>query len=299
MNFEDEDYVRYYTRDTVSWRALGWEGQTVLALMLHGKFDRSGVFDCDGHPPESAVAIVTGLPPDVAREGLARILRSEAWVYRDGMLVWPKYIEAQTCRRSDRSRQAESRERRRLEALGLVVPECDGPSHGEVKRDGSSQVSPGVTLSLAYPSLAEPSVVATASPPAEPAPSQPIGVESGSNRANGGSGATASKRPSKRVPNGWTPKPEHEEIAFQRGVNYALELSKFRDHEFKSSHTDWDATFRNWLRNAIPHRPSPTTHIRRVPPAAAKRSQEELEAEAKRQRDRRHQARPAGSGGAR
>lgn len=29
-----------------------------------------------------------------------------------------------------------------------------------------------------------------------------------------------------------------------------LEIEKFRDHEFKDPRSNWDATFRNWIRNA-------------------------------------------------
>lgn len=118
MNYEDEDYVRFYTRDTVSWIGLGWEGQCVLSLMLHGKFDRSGVFDCDGHDPSHAVTLVTRVPAEIAAAGLARLLESGTWVLRDGRIVWPKFVEAQTCRRSDKARQRESREKRRSDALG-------------------------------------------------------------------------------------------------------------------------------------------------------------------------------------
>jgi hypothetical protein len=148
LNYEDEDYVRFYTRDTVSWMALGWEGQTVLALMLHGKFDRSGVFDCDGHTPSHAVTLVTRLPEDVAERGLKRLLESKTWVHRDGKIIWPKFIEAQTCRRSDRLRQRESRENRKKEALGQPV------TPGDI-RHTASHTSQSVTPSRAEPSRAE------------------------------------------------------------------------------------------------------------------------------------------------
>lgn len=152
MNYEDEDYVRFYTRDTVSWRALGWEGQAVLALMLHGKFDRSGVFDCDGHDPSHAVTIVTGLPVDVTVTGLKRLLDSKTWVERDGKLVWPNFVHAQTCRRSDKARQRESREKRRAEALGHSVTSRDGESQAVTAEP--SKVT-NVSLSLAEQSRAE------------------------------------------------------------------------------------------------------------------------------------------------
>jgi hypothetical protein len=152
MNYEDEDYVRFYTRETVSWMALGWEGQTVLSLMLHGKFDRSGVFDCDGHTPSHAVTLVTRLPEDVAERGLKRLFESKTWVHRDGKIVWPKFVTAQNCRRSDKARQRESREKRRSDALGQDVTGRDTPSQPVTSGHTPSQP---VTPSLAEQSRAE------------------------------------------------------------------------------------------------------------------------------------------------
>jgi hypothetical protein len=156
VNYEDEDYVRFYTRDTVSWIGLGWEGQTVLSLMLHGKFDRAGVFDCDGHDPSHAVTLVTRIPEEVVKIGLERLVASGAWVLRDGKIVWPKFVHAQNCRRSDKARQRESREKRRSDALGDTR---DQPSQPVTKPPES--VTPGdersqpVTPSLAEQSRAE------------------------------------------------------------------------------------------------------------------------------------------------
>jgi hypothetical protein len=66
VNWGDEEYVRLYVRDTVTWKLLGWEGRTVLLHMLRGKFDRSGVFVTGGHTLSRAVTAATDLPPDVA-----------------------------------------------------------------------------------------------------------------------------------------------------------------------------------------------------------------------------------------
>jgi hypothetical protein len=54
----------------------------------------------------------------------------------------------------------------------------------------------------------------------------------------------------KRVPEDWNPKPEHEQIANEEGVDFDRELSKYRDWHFARSRVDPDATFRNWLREA-------------------------------------------------
>lgn len=144
MNYEDESYVRLYTRDTASWRLLGWEGQTVLMHMLRDRFDRAGVFNCDGHSASRAVTAVTGLPADLVDRGLAAVLAEKIWVEQEGKLVWPKFVKAQTCRKADRIRQQESR-KNRLESA-LIDESCHG----------SSQPSQNVTLSLAELSLAKP-----------------------------------------------------------------------------------------------------------------------------------------------
>lgn len=56
----------------------------------------------------------------------------------------------------------------------------------------------------------------------------------------------------RRVPEGWNPTLAHVNLARERGVDIALELAKFRDHEFAQPKSDADATFRNWLRAARP-----------------------------------------------
>jgi hypothetical protein len=62
------------------------------------------------------------------------------------------------------------------------------------------------------------------------------------------------KARARRVPADWEPKPDHRELAIQRGVDLDVEITKMRDHEFKDPRSDWDAAARNWLRNAHPPR---------------------------------------------
>lgn len=218
VNYEDEDYVRYYTRDTVSWRALGWEGQTVLALMLHGKFDRSGVFDCDGHDPSQAVTLVTGVPTQVTVVGLERILASKTWVLRDGKLVWPKFVHAQSCRRSDRARQRESREKRRGDALGENVTDVTS-CHSE---------SQHVTPSLAKPSLAE-------DPPKPPR----------------GRKRQRAKLPEVPIPNPFVPTESHRAFCAKHGLDLGLEVTSLVGWAEGRTAASWNGTFTTRLVNAV------------------------------------------------
>jgi hypothetical protein len=61
-------------------------------------------------------------------------------------------------------------------------------------------------------------------------------------------------RGSKRCPKTFTPTAEHRKLAANLGLDFDMELAKMRDHEFREPRRDWDAVFRNWLRNSKPPR---------------------------------------------
>ena len=168
MNFADEEYVRLYTTDTNTWRMLGFEGQAVLALMLR-RFDKfTGVFEFGKHSPERAIVSAIGCPPEMARVGLAAILAEEVWVQLETSFYWPTCPEAQTCRRSDRYRKRQQREREALEQMSReVTSQSDAchenvtPSHASVTEVTMSrqrdQMSRNVTPGQARPGEARPS----------------------------------------------------------------------------------------------------------------------------------------------
>jgi hypothetical protein len=63
----------------------------------------------------------------------------------------------------------------------------------------------------------------------------------------------ARPRASRRVPSEWQPRPGD---ALLRSPQLESELATFRDHEFPSAKSDWDATWRNWQRKAERFAPS-------------------------------------------
>lgn len=115
MHFPDESYVRKYTRKTLTSRLLKWQGRAVLDAML-GEFDRAGVFDLIGDPVE-CISTVTELPEEIVRVGLERLLATKTWTVTGTAIVWPTYVDAQACARSDKARQGESRKRRAANAV--------------------------------------------------------------------------------------------------------------------------------------------------------------------------------------
>lgn len=55
-----------------------------------------------------------------------------------------------------------------------------------------------------------------------------------------------------QLPDDWQPSDAHRRLAGERGINLAEEADKFRDWcaSKGEARKDWEATFRNWLRNA-------------------------------------------------
>jgi hypothetical protein len=132
MNFADEEYVRLYITDTNTWRMLGWDGQAVLALMLR-RFDRyTGVFEFGRHDPERAIISAIGCPPETARIGLAAILAEDVWVKLETSFYWPTCVEAQTCKRSDKYRKRQQREREAHDEMSRNVTSESDTGHATV-----------------------------------------------------------------------------------------------------------------------------------------------------------------------
>lgn len=159
MNFEDERYVRVYTRDTINWMLLPWESRAVFLLLLR-KVDRAGILHLDGSGARG-VAALCGVPVAVAE---AAVTQLEAVGYiktNPSELLVPAFLRAQESSASDKKRQAEARARRR----DTFDETCGKPVESVTKRDVPSQnvtVShknrQNVTPSLAVPCLAVPSL---------------------------------------------------------------------------------------------------------------------------------------------
>lgn len=66
------------------------------------------------------------------------------------------------------------------------------------------------------------------------------------------------RKSTRRCPADWLPSVNVLATADTEGFTSGeieRELAKFRDHQFRDGHTDWDASFRNWLRNANDRNP--------------------------------------------
>lgn len=129
MNFDDEDYVRVYTRDSPNWLRLSWEGQCVLLLTMRKVGRRSGAIELDGMEPAEALASVIGMPVEVVRVGLDALLARGTAKLSGGMIVLPKFLLAQWARRSDAARKRESRDSQRVREVNTdeIIAELTTP----------------------------------------------------------------------------------------------------------------------------------------------------------------------------
>ena len=113
MRWEDERYVRIYTRDTVDWLGLSFIAQGLFCLILR-KLDRAGLLKL-GKPGKRGVAIVIGFAGEWSRlePALEELLTDGCIQIRGECLVVPNFIEAQEATQSDAQRKRESRARDR------------------------------------------------------------------------------------------------------------------------------------------------------------------------------------------
>lgn len=140
MDWSDERWVRVYTRDTASWKLLGWQARTVLLHMFR-KVDRAGVID-DGGEGSDGLAAALDLPPDVTCHGLSQLVTRGIVVSRGDQHVIPNFLAAQTAVASDAERQRKSRETRRANVTRRDVESQDVTERHAVSRvvtDGHSE----------------------------------------------------------------------------------------------------------------------------------------------------------------
>ncbi len=112
LKWDDERYVRLYTRDTSTWLRLTWEGRFVLMALLR-KLDRSGNLDLgdEGQEGMESLAALLQMPVEIAAVGLPQLLRRGAVVQPGTVLSMPNFRAAQEAKQSAMARQRALRER--------------------------------------------------------------------------------------------------------------------------------------------------------------------------------------------
>jgi hypothetical protein len=116
MRWEDESYVKLYTRDTPTWKAMNWQAKALLPLLMR-KVDKAGLMEC-GDLGRGAIGLMVDLPEEVAEQALRCLekLGVAVWHKPTSTLELPKFDEAQEARKSDTLRKRESRSKAKAQA---------------------------------------------------------------------------------------------------------------------------------------------------------------------------------------
>ncbi|NUP13791.1 MAG: GIY-YIG nuclease family protein [Polyangiaceae bacterium] len=118
MRWEDEPYVRAYTRDTPEFCALSWEARALFWELMR-KCDRAGVL-LVGKAGVRGLAGLVRIPLEVVERALHApdgLLADGCVVAIDGGFIIPNYIPGQTAKQSDKARKQEQRARERATRL--------------------------------------------------------------------------------------------------------------------------------------------------------------------------------------
>jgi hypothetical protein len=166
MRWQDERYVRFYTRNTPEWCVLSWQARALFGLILR-EVDRAGILPV-GKLGLRAVAVAVRAPWEEIEKPLMEILADGMAVHREELqlLVVPNFVEAQEASQSDKARKRTERERARdlANAKSLSVtspsqtvtePSGNGASRDEMSHAVTSSHSEPSRAVLAVPSSAE------------------------------------------------------------------------------------------------------------------------------------------------
>lgn len=139
MRWEDERWVKTYTRDTADWLVLSFEAQGLFGLLMR-KVDGAGIIDL-GRRGKQAIGVVVGHPTrtDVLAKALDELLEDGCVVLKESKLVLRNFVAAQEAKTSDSERKRRERERDR--DLALAESPAVTPSH-EPSRDVTAAHQP-------------------------------------------------------------------------------------------------------------------------------------------------------------
>jgi len=115
MRWEDERFIKVYTRDTVDWCMLPWKSRSLFLLILRC-VERSGTLELGKHGILGLATKLLVPPGDVPEleAAIGPLIEAGTLEIRDGVLTVPNYVKAQETRQSDVARQRRCRERKRI-----------------------------------------------------------------------------------------------------------------------------------------------------------------------------------------
>ena len=177
MRWDDERYVRIYTRDTAEWLALSWEARGLLMELLR-KADRAG-FVQTGKLEAKGLAALARMPLDVVERALPELLEDGCLTRVEKGYLFGNFVAAQETRSNDAQRKRDQRERDRdvLAADGFRAGSATSGMMATHERKLASE-SPAVTADVTSGHQQSPADTAGHSVPCRTVPSRTVPRES-------------------------------------------------------------------------------------------------------------------------
>jgi hypothetical protein len=125
VRWDDERYVRLYTRDTIAWKKLPWQSRALMPLLLR-VVDRAGIVDLDGYGADGLAELVM-MPTEIVAPGLVGLIADGSVEQRGDVLCVRNFLEAQEVPMTDAQRQREKRARDRAKAREAIATESNEP----------------------------------------------------------------------------------------------------------------------------------------------------------------------------
>lgn len=147
LRWEDEAWIKLYTRDTVDWLSLSFEAQALWVLLLR-KCDGAGIIHL-GRRAKRGIAAAIGHVDrwETIEPAIDELLEDGCLVIEWERAIAVNFVEAQQARTSDKARKAAQRQRDHAKALSSGQPEsqpvagCHAESHDVTQE--SHAVTPG------------------------------------------------------------------------------------------------------------------------------------------------------------
>jgi hypothetical protein len=110
MRWDDEQYIRFYRRNTAEWLALSWQARGLFGLLMR-EVDRAGILKV-GKIGLKGVAVVLQAPWVEVETPLRELLADGCLTYQEeqAALFIPNFMPAQEATQNDAARKRKSRE---------------------------------------------------------------------------------------------------------------------------------------------------------------------------------------------
>ncbi len=157
MNWPDERYVKFYVRDTYTWRSWPWEARALLGPLMKA-MNGAGIIEIGNASPAEAIGVMVLLPTKVVEVGMAAMIGTGTLERIPRGFLMPNFLEAQEARKTEAAKKMDQRDRARdiarAQEAGILsphVPPCPTESQHVPLQPSPAQPSPKSIVEQAQP----------------------------------------------------------------------------------------------------------------------------------------------------